>query len=82
MYVMPVFASFRPLFGLFGPIGWTELLIILFLVLLFFGPKRLPELAESIGKSIHRFKKASRDARDEIESSVKGKDTEGTDKKG
>ncbi len=49
-------------------VGWTELLIILFLVLLFFGPKRLPELAEAFGKSIARFKKASRDMRDELES--------------
>jgi TatA/E family protein of Tat protein translocase len=49
-------------------IGWTELLIILFLVLLFFGPKRLPELAEALGKSIARFKKASQDMRNEIES--------------
>lgn len=76
------FASVRPLFALFGPIGWTELLIILFLVLLFFGPKRLPELAESIGKSIRRFKKASREAREEIENSVKDKETEGSDKQG
>jgi sec-independent protein translocase protein TatA len=82
MYPGPLFASFRPFFGLFGPIGWTELLIILFLVLLFFGPKRLPELAESIGKSIRRFRKASRDAKEEIEQSIQGKDTEGTDKRG
>jgi sec-independent protein translocase protein TatA len=82
MYSGPLFASFRPFFGLFGPIGWTELLIILFLVLLFFGPKRLPELAESIGKSIRRFRKASRDAKEEIEQSIQGKDTEGTDKRG
>ena len=48
-------------------VGWSELLIILFLVLLFFGPKRLPELAESLGKSIARFKRASQDLRSEIE---------------
>lgn len=78
----PLFAGFRPLLGLFGPIGWTELVIILFLVLLFFGPKRLPELAESIGKSIRRFRNASREARDEIETSVKGKETEDKDKRG
>jgi TatA/E family protein of Tat protein translocase len=42
-------------------VGWSELLIILFLVLLFFGPKRLPELAEALGKSIARFKKASQE---------------------
>ena len=82
MYGEPLLATGRPLFGLFGPIGWTELVIILFLVLLFFGPKRLPELAESIGKAIHRFRKASRDARSEIETSVGEKHSEGKDKQG
>lgn len=78
----PLVAGFRPLFGLFGPIGGTELIIVLVIVLLFFGPRRLPELAESIGKSIQRFRKASRDARSEIETSVKGENTEGKDKQG
>lgn len=78
----PLLAICRPFFCLFGPIGWTELLVILFLVLLFFGPKRLPELAESLGKSIQRFKKASRDARDEIESSARKDIGEDKDKRG
>ncbi|MBN1886275.1 MAG: twin-arginine translocase TatA/TatE family subunit [Candidatus Krumholzibacteriota bacterium] len=67
-------------FLLIGPLGWSELLIILFLVLLFFGPRRLPEVAEAIGRSIRRFKKASREIRDEIEAP----DTtdEGEDKRG
>ncbi len=82
MCSVPMVASFRPFFCLFGPIGWTELLIVLFLVLLFFGPKRLPELAEAIGKSIGRFRKATRDVKEEIESSAKGEITEGKDKRG
>ena len=80
-----VFASMSPGFCLIGPIGWGELLIILFLVLLFFGPKRLPEVAEALGKSIQKFKKASRDMKDEIESSTSKKPedmTEGKDKQG
>lgn len=44
----------------------TELLIILFIVLLLFGARRLPALAGSIGKSIREFRKAS-DADTEIE---------------
>ncbi len=68
-----------PRFMLIGPLGWSELLIILFLVLLFFGPRRLPEVAESIGKSIRRFKKSTQEIKDEIES----KDlSEGDDKRG
>jgi len=37
----------------------TELLIILFIVLLLFGARRLPDLAGSIAKSIREFRKAS-----------------------
>jgi len=78
------FASLGPGFCLIGPIGWGELLIILFLVLLFFGPKRLPEMAEAFGKSIRKFKQASRDVKDEIESAVDKKPevTEGKGKQG
>lgn len=42
-----------------GPIGTTEILIILFIVLLLFGAKKLPELARGLGKSMSEFKKAS-----------------------
>jgi sec-independent protein translocase protein TatA len=70
-----------PRFLLIGPIGWSELLIILVLVLIFFGPRRLPEVAEAIGKSIQKFKKASRDVKDEIRS-TKPDVTEGKDKQG
>ena len=37
-------------------IGTTELLIVLAIILLLFGPKRLPELAHAIGRSIKRYK--------------------------
>lgn len=37
-------------------IGWTELIIVLVIVLLFFGPKRLPSLAQSLGKSVRELK--------------------------
>ncbi|HEY5895659.1 MAG TPA: twin-arginine translocase TatA/TatE family subunit [Chthoniobacterales bacterium] len=38
--------------------GWPEIMMILFFVLIFFGAKKLPELARSIGQSMHEFKKA------------------------
>jgi TatA/E family protein of Tat protein translocase len=42
----------------------TELLIILFIILLLFGARRLPDLAESLGRSIRRFKRASSEEAD------------------
>jgi len=79
-----IFATLGPGFCFFGPVGWQELLIVLFLVLLFFGPKRLPDMAEALGKSIQKFKKASRDMGSEIEASVEKKHeiSEGKDKQG
>ncbi len=59
-----------PTFALIGPLGWWELVIILFIVLLIFGPKKLPEVAEAFGKSIQKFKKASREVTDEIQAAT------------
>ena len=75
------FLPLKPVFLLIGPLGWQELLLLFILVILFFGPKRLPEVAEAIGKSIRRFKKATREIKDEIESDT-SEITEGEDKKG
>ncbi|MFA5042435.1 MAG: twin-arginine translocase TatA/TatE family subunit [Kiritimatiellia bacterium] len=48
-------------------IGWPEILLILLVVLLLFGAKRLPDLARSLGKSLNEFKKGREegDASDE-----------------
>jgi len=56
--------------ALIGPLGWSELLIIFFIILIIFGPRKLPEVAEAMGKSIQKFKKASKDARKEIETGL------------
>lgn len=66
-------------------IGWQGFLIILIIVLILFGPRRLPEVADALGKSIQKFKKASRDTRSEIESYSEKQKTEigeGKDKQG
>lgn len=55
--------------SMFG-IGLQEMLIILVVVLIVFGPKRLPDLARSIGKGIAEFKKASDEVRKGIEGAV------------
>ena len=38
-------------------IGWGEVLVVLFLVLILFGGKRLPELARSMGQAVNEFKR-------------------------
>jgi sec-independent protein translocase protein TatA len=50
---------------MFG-IGTTELIIIMFIILLVFGAKKLPELAQGLGKGIREFKKASNEIQDEL----------------
>ena len=60
---------------MFG-IGFQEMLIILVVVLIFFGPKRLPDLAKSLGKGIAEFKKASEEVRKGIEDAVKEESVE------
>ena len=64
--MVPVISSITPILGFIGPIGWQELLIILALVLIVFGPRKLPEIAEAFGKSINKFKSATRDATDDV----------------
>lgn len=54
-----------------GPLGFTEILIILVLALLLFGPRRLPELGRAIGKGLAEFRRASSDLRATIEDEVR-----------
>ncbi len=56
-------------FALFN-LGGTEIILILALVLILFGAKKLPELAKGLGQGIKEFKKATRDVTDEIQNSV------------
>ena len=48
--------------------GWPEGLVILGVVLLIFGPQKLPEVAEAMGKSIRKFKSATKEIKDEVTS--------------
>jgi len=64
------------MFALIGPLGWQELIIVFFIILIVFGPRKLPEVAEAFGKSIQKFKRASREARQEIESGMNDDDDE------
>jgi len=48
-----------------GPLGIWELLIILVVVLLIFGPRRLPEMAKGLGQSVREFRKGIRDIKND-----------------
>jgi sec-independent protein translocase protein TatA len=49
-----------------GGIGAQELLLILLVVLLLFGAKKIPEIAQGMGKGMREFKKAMRETQDEL----------------
>jgi sec-independent protein translocase protein TatA len=63
------------MFAFIGPVGWNELIVILVIVLIIFGPRRLPELAEAMGKSIRKFKQAGREVEEEVTAAVKKEET-------
>ena len=55
---------------LLGGIGTSEILLVLGVVILFFGAKRIPELARGLGKGIREFKDATNDVKKEIDKEV------------
>ena len=59
----------------FGPVGLPEILIILVVVLLIFGPKRLPELAKGLGQSVREFRKGIKDIKNDIETEIEKDDS-------
>jgi len=52
---------------MFGNIGATEIILILLVVLIFFGAKKIPELAQGLGKGLREFRKAAREIQDDVE---------------
>ena len=56
---------------MFGSIGMPELIIILVIALIIFGPRKLPELGKSLGRSLNEFKKASTDLQNTLEQEIK-----------
>jgi len=61
---------------MFG-LGYQELLLILFVLLLLFGAKKIPEIAKGLGKGVTEFKKGMRD----LESEIKKEEEDSEDKK-
>ena len=59
---------------LFGNFGTGEIIIIVFVVLLLFGGKKIPELMKGMGKGVRSFKEGLNDVKDEINRPVDDKD--------
>lgn len=55
---------------MFGSIGFPELMVILTIALLIFGPRKLPEIGRSIGKALREFRKTSDEIKDRIEEEI------------
>ena len=53
-------------------IGFPELLVVLLIVLLLFGAKRLPEMARGLGKSLSEFKKGLKEIERDVNDAKKG----------
>jgi sec-independent protein translocase protein TatA len=56
---------------MFGSIGMPEMLIILVIALIIFGPRKLPELGRSLGKSLAEFKRASNELKNTLEEEIR-----------
>lgn len=61
-------------YGFLPSIGVPELILIMVVALIIFGPGKLPEVGKAIGKSLNEFKKASNNIKNEIDESINDKD--------
>ncbi len=55
---------------MFGSIGATELIFIVVIALVVFGPKKLPELGRTVGKGLSEFRRASNDLKRSLEDEI------------
>jgi len=61
-----------------GPLGFNEILIILIIVLLLFGGKKIPELMRGLGRGMREFNDAKNNVRKEIEEGITEKEHKST----
>ncbi|MHC1737045.1 MAG: Sec-independent protein translocase protein TatB [Ignavibacteriaceae bacterium] len=55
---------------MFSNIGTGEIIVVVLVALLVFGPKKLPEIARNFGKAFHQFKKSYQDVENEIKNNI------------
>ena len=61
-----------------GPLGVPELIIIFVVALVVFGPRKLPELGRSLGKSLSEFKRASNELKHTLDEEIRLEDRRAT----
>jgi len=64
--------------GFISKLGPTELILILLVALLIFGPSKLPQIGSAIGKGIRELRSASKDIKEQMDVSLDEESTEGT----
>jgi sec-independent protein translocase protein TatA len=61
-----------------GPLGFNEIMVILVIVLLLFGGKKIPELMRGLGRGVREFNDAKNNVRKELEEGISEKDRSAT----
>lgn len=69
-------------FGLLGPLGVKELVLILIIALVIFGPKKLPEIGKSVGQMLSSFREGSKESADKESETKEAKTDNGDNKPG
>ena len=65
---------------MFGPIGMPELIVIMVIALIIFGPRKLPELGRSLGRSINEFKRASNELKHTLDEEIRIEEQRSTER--